>query len=113
MTNTNIYYDMTDPTFGTVTPASSSKINISSVTLTLSEKMNACRVKYTAQTGFGTETIGAEHIYNLSGAELTTLTEQTFGVSGLVDNNTYNLTVSGTDQAGNLATDVENTNIEL
>lgn len=81
-------------------PAQDAHINIAEVTFALQEELQSGIVKFIATTFLNGES-GTPHTYNLAGAELTTLTDQTVVVPGLIDGNTYTLSFDGFDLAGN------------
>jgi len=107
----NIVIDTIDPVVSFSEPIQNAHRNTGQIKFTLDENLTSGQMKFVSTTAVGAETIGGEHTYNLSGAELTTLTEQTKTVSGLIDGNTYSLVGNATDIAGNVADPVTVTGI--
>jgi hypothetical protein len=112
VTNTNITLDTTPPSFTGTAPTSSSLVNTTSVSYTLSKNIASGSITWT-RTG-GTADPGSPRIQALTGTELTsgaktsiTLTNNPTLVSGAI----YTITFNGIDQAGNAATAVSNTNV--
>ncbi|MFA5104311.1 MAG: putative Ig domain-containing protein, partial [Candidatus Margulisiibacteriota bacterium] len=96
-----IILDMTPPSFGTVHPTSGSALNKVDVTFTLSEILSACSIIFTATTSNNGETASSTHECILVGQELSNLSEQTAPIYNLVNGNSYDMKVLGTDRSGN------------
>ena len=112
ITNTNITFDNTLPVFSATAPASSSFINNTQVSYTLSETIASGSITWT-QTG-GTADGGSPHMQALTGTELSagphtniTLTNNPTLVSGAI----YSISFNGTDAAGNVASTVTATDV--
>lgn len=99
----NIVIDNSKPSANFSAPVNGSFINKGEVKFTLSEELSSAILSFTATSSENGETAGTAHSLSLGGAELATLSEQTKEITGLVNSNTYTLSFSGTDVAGNVS----------
>ena len=93
--------DTQSPFVTTTAPISDGYINVGQVKFALNEIMQNSSIVFTSTTAKNGETSGGVHAYNLAGAELTNLSQQTKVVSGLIDGNVYTVSITGKDLAGN------------
>src|SRR3989339_115868 len=108
--NTGITYDVTLPTISSTTPVPSSYTNNTKVSYTLSEDLAVGEVQW-ARSG-GAVDAGTPHNQALTGAELLSGTHTNITLTNdpaLTDGTRYTVTFSGSDPAGNAATNVVNT----
>lgn len=111
-TNTSITFDNVLPVISAVSPATSTFVNNTQVSYTLSETCNTGAITW-AQTG-GNADVGAPHTKALTPGELTagahtaiTITNNPTLVSGAI----YTLTFTCLDASGNAATAITRTNV--
>ena len=110
VSTTGITFDSTNPIISSIGPTSSSSVNTSIVSYTLSEKLASGTVTFTRISG----NADSNHTVSLAGSELdsgshnnTTLTNAPTLVTGAV----YSIAFNGIDLAGNSASQVSVTNI--
>jgi hypothetical protein len=112
VTNTNITFDNTPPVFSGTAPTTGSFVNHTQVSYTLSENLTSGSITWT-RTG-GSADGSSPHIQALTGSELTAGTKTNITLTNnptLVDGTVYSIAFNGTDNAGNAASTVTNTNI--
>ncbi|MFO1470689.1 MAG: Ig-like domain-containing protein [Turneriella sp.] len=111
VSTTNVTYDTTLPVISAVTPASSSSVNSTSVSYTLSEVCQSGSITWT-QTG-GTADGSSPHTKALTGSELNagTFTGNITNNPTLVDGAIYSVAFNCTDRAGNVGTTITSTNV--
>ncbi len=95
--------DTTAPVFSSLAPATGTSVNHVRVGYNLSEQLASGTITWLGTSGPDN---GVSHVQNLSGADLTMVTNPKTNWSianppTLVDGSTYTITFSGTDQAGN------------
>ena len=99
----NIVIDNAKPVANFSAPLEGSFVNKGEVKFTLSEELSSATLSFRATSSENGETAGTAHELALNGAELATLGEQAKEVAGLVNGNTYTLSLRGTDIAGNVS----------
>ena len=115
VSSTNVTYDTTLPVISSVAPASSSSVNNTGVSYTLSEVCQSGSITWT-RTGGSADSGGSPagtHTQALTGSEL-----NAGAFSGSITNNPtladgaiYSIAFNCTDRAGNVATTVTSTNV--
>ncbi len=92
--------DTSAPVFSSVTPATSANITASDVAYTLSENISSGTITWTRTGGTGTDP-SAPHTYTLTGTQLQAGARSISAPVTLSADNTYTVSFSGTDAAGN------------
>src|SRR3989339_1160788 len=108
--NTSVTYDITVPFISSTAPSPNSYVNHTRVSYTLSENLLNGSVQW-ARSG-GAVDAGTPHNQALTGAELLSGTHTNITLTNdpaLTDGTRYTVTFSGSDPAGNAATNVVNT----
>ena len=112
VSSTSVSYDTGAPVFSATAPASSSFVNDTLVSYTLSEALGSGSITWT-QTG-GTADAGSPHVQALTGAELAGGVHTAITLTNdptLVDGAVYTVSFDGVDLAGNAASTVSSTSV--
>jgi len=112
VSSTSVTFDKTLPVISNVFPATSSFVNNTVISYTLSEAIASGSVTWT-RTG-GTADAASPHIQVLTGAELATGAHTAITLTNnpvLVDGAIYTISFNATDSAGNAATAVSSTSV--
>ncbi|MBL8029045.1 MAG: hypothetical protein JNL74_21665, partial [Fibrobacteres bacterium] len=112
VTNTNVTYDVTPPLISSVTPINNEMVNHTRVSYTVSEALASGTVTWTR--GWGVADPLSPHVKSLTGGELASGVHSDITLTNaptLNNGSIYNVTVNGTDLAGNAAVAVTKTYI--
>jgi len=112
VTNTGVTFDNVAPVISAITPASSTAVNHTKVSYTISENCTTATIKWT-QTG-GAADGASPHIQSLVGAELVAGVHNNFLITNnptLVNGAIYTVAFDCSDAAGNNATSVSATSV--
>lgn len=110
--NKNIVIDTTAPTISATAPASSTGVNNTKVSYTLSETVASGSITWTRTSG--TADAASPHVQTLTGTELNSGAHSNITLTNnptLVNGTIYSVAFNSTDAAGNAATTVTNNNI--
>jgi hypothetical protein len=105
--NSNVTFDTTAVAITGVAPAAVSRISTALVSFTLSEQAASGSIAFLWTGG----TVDTNHVYSLSGSELSMGSHVVTTALPLVDGAVYSLAIGATDLVGNAATTITNAGI--